>query len=543
MPGLCFNSETQRSRIVISRGENMSASAQSIYDKRWWTLLILSTSLLVISLDNTILNVALPTIERELGASSGQLQWVVDSYTLVFAGLLLTMGALGDRFSRRGALAAGLFIFGAASLASAFATSAPMLIATRALMGVGGALIMPTTLSILTNVFPAHERPKAIGIWAAVAGIGVGVGPAAGGFLIEQFDWAAVFLVNVPIVIVALAAIPKLVPDSKDPEQARLDPVGAVLSTTGLGILTAAIIQAPDWGWTDGRILAGFGAAAAILAGFVIWELRTSSPMLDVRLFRIRRFTGASGAVTLVFFALFGAIYFLTQYLQDVLDYTPLQAGVRMLPIAGGLIIGGPLSAKLAGRFGTRSIVAVGLMVVAGALYLLSGAETDSGYSLVATALVLMGFGMGATMAPATESIMSSVPLNHAGVGSAMNDTVRMVGGTLGVAILGSLLSSSYGAEMEPAVKSLPDSAAGAASDSVGHAGVVADQIGGSAGHALDHAAETAFTTAMSSTLTVAAATALVGALLALVVLPGQRRERAEKRAFAIEPQPEAAAA
>ena len=516
----------------------MAVEGQAPYDKRWWTLLILSTALLVISLDNTILNVALPTIERELDASSGQLQWIVDSYTLVFAGLLLTMGALGDRFSRRGALVAGLVVFGAGSLASAFADSANFLIVSRALMGIGGALIMPTTLSILTNVFPAEERPKAIGIWAAVAGIGVGVGPATGGFLLEQFDWTAVFLVNVPIVIAALAATPKLVPDSRDPEQARLDPIGALLSTVGLGILTAAIIQAPEWGWTDGMTLAGFGMAAVVLAAFVAWELRTASPMLDVRLFKIRRFTGASGAVTLVFF---GAIYFLTQYLQEVLDYTPLQAGVRMLPIAVGLIVGGPLSAKLAGRFGTRSVVAAGLSVVATALFVLSGAETDSGYSLVASALVLLGIGMGATMAPATESIMSSVPLNHAGVGSAMNDTVRMVGGTLGVAILGSLLSSGYGADMEPAVKSLPEPAADAASDSVGHASVVADQIGGSAGHALSNAAETAFTTAMSSTLTVAAVTALVGAALALVVLPGKGRERAEKRAFAMEPEPEPA--
>src|SRR5215217_7128797 len=516
----------------------MPATAQIVHDRRWWTLAVLSIALLVISLDNTILNVALPTVEHELDANSGQLQWIVDSYTLVFAGLLLTMGALGDRFTRRGALAAGLAIFGAASLASAFAGSAPLLIATRALMGVGGALIMPTTLSILTNVFPAEERPKAIGIWAAVAGIGVGVGPAAGGFLIEQFDWTAVFLVNVPIVVAALLAIPKLVPDSRDPQQSRLDPLGAVLSTAGLGILTAAIIEAPERGWTDGFILAGFGAAAVVLAVFVIWELRSSSPMLDVRLFRIRRFTGASGAVTLVFFALFGAIYFLTQYLQEVLDYTPLEAGVRMLPIAAGLIVGGPLSAKLAGRLGTRPVVAAGLTVVAAALFVLSGAETDSGYSLVASALVLLGLGMGATMAPATESIMSSVPLDNAGVGSAMNDTVRLVGGTLGVAILGSLLSSGYGADMEPAVQSLPPSAADAASDSVGHAGVVADQIGGSAGQALSNAAETAFTTAMSTTLTVAAATALAGAVLALVVLPGQRRERAEKRAFGMQPEP-----
>jgi EmrB/QacA subfamily drug resistance transporter len=516
----------------------MSASAQTIHDRRWWTLVVLSASLLVISLDNTILNVALPTIERDLDAGSGQLQWIVDSYTLVFAGLLLTMGALGDRFSRRGALVSGLVIFGGASLASAFAESANMLIATRALMGIGGALIMPTTLSILTNVFQAEERAKAIGIWAAVAGIGVGVGPAAGGFLLEQFDWTAVFLVNVPIVVAALLATPKLVPDSRDPKQARLDPLGAVLSTVGLGILTAAIIEAPERGWTDGIILGGFAAAAVILAGFVIWELRTASPMLDVRLFRIRRFTGASLSLGLVFFALFGTIFFLTQYLQGVLDYTPLQAGIRMLPVAGGLIVGGPLSAKLAGRFGTRTVVAGGLTIVAVALILLSGAEPDSGYSLVASSLVLLGFGMGATMAPATESIMSSVPLNNAGVGSAMNDTVRLVGGTLGVAVLGSLLSSSYGADMEPAVRSLPEPAADAASDSVGHASVVADQIGGDAGRALSQAAENAFTTAMSSTLTVAAATALAGAVVALLVLPGQRRERAEKRAFGMEPEP-----
>jgi EmrB/QacA subfamily drug resistance transporter len=515
-------------------------SAETIYDKRWWTLLVLSVALFTISLDNTILNVALPTIERELDATSGQLQWIVDSYTLVFAGLLLTMGALGDRFSRRGALVSGLVVFGAGSLASAFATSADMLIVSRAVMGIGGALIMPTTLSILTNVFPAEERAKAIGIWAAVAGLGVGIGPASGGFLLEQLDWTAVFLINVPIVVAALAATPKLVPDSKDPSKARLDPLGALLSTVGLAVLTAAIIEAPERGWTDGIVLAGFAISALVLAAFVIWELRTKTPMLDVRLFKVRRFSGASFSIALVFFALFGAIYFLTQYLQGVMDYSALDAGLRVTPVAGGLIIGGPLSAKLAGRFGTRAVVATGLIVVAAALLLMSGADADSGYGLIAVSLVTLGFGMGATMAPATESIMSSLPLAHAGVGSAMNDTVRMVGGTLGVAILGSLLSTGYGADMEPAVESLPAPAAEAASDSLGHASVVAEQIGGGAGAALSRAAETAFSSAMGSTLMVAGGVALAGAFVALTVLPGPSRERAEKRAYAAM-EPEAA--
>src|ERR671914_352852 len=255
---LCSTSDTQPFRIVMRGAGQMSA--ETIYDRRWWTLVVLSVALLTISLDNTILNVALPTIERELEASSGQLQWIVDSYTLVFAGLLLTMGALGDRFSRRGALVVGLFVFGAGSVLSAFAPSADALIASRALMGLGGALIMPSTLSVLTNVFPAHERPKAIGIWAAVAGLGIAIGPVAGGWLIEHFDWSSVFLVNLPIVVVALAAAPALVPESRAPEKSRLDSVGAVLSTAGPGVLTWSIIEAAERGWTDGLVLGGVWA-------------------------------------------------------------------------------------------------------------------------------------------------------------------------------------------------------------------------------------------------------------------------------------------
>src|SRR5687767_11461324 len=299
----------------------MAPTSGKAYDRRWWTLVVLSVSLLVISLDNTILNVALPTIERDLDASAGALQWIVDSYTLVFAGLLLTMGSLGDRFGRRRALVVGLFVFGAGSLLSAFAPSADALIASRALMGLGGALIMPSTLSVLTNVFPAKERPKAIGIWAAVAGLGIAIGPVAGGWLIEHLDWTWVFLVNLPIVVLALAASPAFVPESRDPEQSRLDPLVAVLSTAGLGALTWAIIEGGgERGWTDPVILGAFGVALATLAAFVAWGLRTASPMLDVRMFRVRRFSGASVSIALVFFSLFGAIFFLTMYLQEVKD-------------------------------------------------------------------------------------------------------------------------------------------------------------------------------------------------------------------------------
>ncbi len=506
------------------------------YDLRWWTLVVLSVSLLVISLDNTILNVALPTIQNELDASSSELQWIVDSYTLVFAGLLLTMGSLGDRFGRRRALVSGLVLFGAGSLLSALATGADMLIASRAFMGLGGALIMPSTLSILTNVFPAEERPKAIGIWAAVAGLGIAVGPVAGGWLIEQFDWTWVFLVNLPIVALALLASPWLVPESRDPEQSRLDPLGALLSTVGLGVLTWAIIEAGgERGWTDTVTLGAFGVAVATLAAFVVWELRSSSPMLDVRLFRVRRFTGASVSIALVFFSLFGAIFFLTMYLQEVKDYSPLAAGLRVMPVAIGLVLGGPLSAKLAERIGTRVVVATGLTIVAASMLLLSGADAGTSYELIGGSMVLMGLGMGTTMAPATESIMSSLPLAHAGVGSAMNDTVRMVGGTLGVAILGSLLSSGYGADMETSAQALPPQAGEAAEGSIGGATAVAERIGGDAGAALSRAAETAFSSAMGSTLIVAAGVALAGAAVALTVLPGRERERAEKAGVAAE--------
>jgi EmrB/QacA subfamily drug resistance transporter len=484
----------------------------------------MALSLLVISLDNTILNVALPSIESDLGASASQMQWIVDSYTLVFAGLLLTAGSLGDRFGRRRSLITGLSIFGLASIWSALAPDASSLIASRALMGVGGAFVMPATLSIITNVFPAEERAKAISVWAAVAGLGIAIGPIAGGWLIEHFSWSSVFYVNVPVIALALAG-QLVVPESRDPEESRLDPFGALLSMAGLTTLVWGVIEAPSRGWTDGLVLGDLALAGALLAAFAAWELRFPSPMLDIRLFRIRAFSGASVAMSLVFFSLLGTIFMLTQYLQLVLDYDALGAGLRTAPIAVGLIVGAPLSTKLVGRFGARAVVTTGMLIVSSGLLVLSTAGAGSGYGIVAAAIVIMGFGMGTTMAPATESIMSSLPLAHAGVGSAMNDTTRMVGGSLGVAILGSVLNSSYASSMEPATQGLPQSAADAAGGSIGGATAVARHIGGGAARMLNQAAEGAFADAMGTALLVAAGAALAGAVVALTVMPARRVE------------------
>lgn len=502
--------------------------AETGHPKRWWTLIVLCLSLLVISLDNTILNVALPTLVTDLSASSSQLQWIVDSYVLVFAGLLLTAGALSDRFGRRLGLFAGFGIFAVASAFAAWSDSADQLIVWRAVMGIGGALIMPSTLSILTNVFPASERPKAIAIWAMTAGLGVPLGPVAGGWLLQHFWWGSVFLINIPIVAAALVAGFFLVPESKDPHAKPLDPGGALLSIAGLGTLIYAIIEAPSNGWASVETLAGFGIAAAFLTAFVVWERRLAQPMLDMRLFRNMRFTGASVAISLVFFAMFGSLFSLTQYLQFVLGYDTLQAGIRITPVALGIVIGAGSSTRLVSHLGAKIIVSWGMTVVAGGLALLSTVDSGSGYSLVATSLVILGYGMGTAMAPATEAIMGAVPKEHAGVGSAVNDATRQVGGALGVAILGSLLSSSYSSSMEDATASLPAPAAAAAGDSVGAAVQIAGRLSGPESTALASTARAAFVDGMSTSLLVAAGFALAGALFAALFLPARASEEEE---------------
>jgi EmrB/QacA subfamily drug resistance transporter len=387
---------------------------------------------------------------------------------------------------------------------------------------------MPSTLSIITNVFPAHERGKAIGIWAAFAGLGIAIGPVTGGWLVEHADWSWIFLVNVPVVVAALPLVRALVPESRDPAAPPLDLPGFALSTAGLVALVWAIIEAPARGWTDPGVLASFAAAIVTLGAFARWQLRTPHPMLDVRLFRNPRFSASSAAISLAFFALFGMMFFVTQYLQAILGYEPFEAGLRMLPVAGGLILAGPGSAKAAERLGAKVVVAVGLLVVGIGISLLGFADADSGYGLVAASLGVLGIGMGMAMAPATDAIMGSLPLEKASVGSAVNDATRITGGALGVAILGSVLSSGYRGGMEDAVAGMPAPAAEAAKESLAGGLGAAAQAGGEPGRQLLLAAQDAFVSGMHTAALVAGAIAVVGSLVALRWLPAHEAAAAE---------------
>ncbi|HUR85135.1 MAG TPA: MFS transporter [Solirubrobacteraceae bacterium] len=492
------------------------------YARRWQALGILGLSLLVITMGNTILNVGLPTIRADLGATSSQLQWICDSYLLVFAGLLLAAGSLGDKFGRKRALVSGLVVFGIGSICAMLSQSSDALIASRALMGLGAAGIMPTTLSILTNIFPADERPKAIAAWAAVSGLGIAVGPISGGFLIEHFDWNSIFLINLPVVAVCLAGALILVPDSRDPDSPRIDVTGTFLSIVGLSAIVWALIEAPERGWAEPLILAMFAAGAAIAAAFVAWERHTDHPMLDVGVFRNLRFSAASISITFVFFALMGVMYFLTTYLQSVLGYSALEAGIKMLPIAVGMILTSKVSTSLTRRIGTKYVVSLGLGTVAVSMIMIARFDTGTSALEIAMALGTLGQGIGLAMAPATDAIMGALPRAKAGIGSAMNDVVREVGGTLGIAVLGSILASGYASGMDDAVSTLPAGAAEAASDSVGAAHEIGAQLGGGAGAQLVDSANSAFVGAMTTTASLSAAFAVAGALIALAFLPAR---------------------
>ena len=498
----------------------MRITPEQKYERRWWTLAVLSLSLVVIGLDNTILNVALPTLQHDLSATASELQWMVDAYVLVFAGLLLTMGAVGDRFGRSRLLASGLAVFGLASVYAAFTDTATQLIGARAVMGIGGAMIMPATLSIITDVFPREERGRAIGIWAAVAGLGIGVGPVVGGLLLETYWWGSVFLVNVPVVIVALVAGWFLVPPSRDPEGTPLDLPGALTSMVAVSALVFGIIEGPDEGWTSARVLVAFAVALVFGVAFLVIERRAEHPMLNLHYFANPRFSGGATAISIAFFSLFGVIFLLTQYLQFVLGYTALEAGLRTAPVALGMVVGAASSPRLAERFGTAKVVAYGLLVLASVLVVFTFFGVATGYAVIGTFLVLMAYGMGNIMAPSTDSVMGAVPVAKGGVASATNDVTRQVAGAIGVAVIGSVFNSVYASRMAEAVSQLPADAANAATNSIGAALSVAAQLPASVGAALSDAARQAFVDAMGVALWIPVVMALIGAILILRFLP-----------------------
>ncbi len=461
--------------------------------RRWWMLGVLCLSLLIVFVGNSSLNVAIPTLSRVLHASESQLQWVVAAYSLVFAGLLFSTGALGDRFGRKGALQLGLLGFlGGAVLASA-STAMWQLIASRALMGAAAAFIMPSTLSIIVNVFPAHERTKAIAFWAATTGAAGAVGPVASGWLLGHFWYGSVFLVNVPIIVLALVLGYFLVPKSRDPEEARLDPVGAVLSIIGISTLVYGLIEAPDHGWSSSTTLTAFAISFVVLGIFAAWELRAEEPMLDLRYFRNPAFSTGTGGMILVFMAMFGVMFLITQYFQLVLGYSPLSAALRLLPMAPVMIIVAPLTPRLSAKFGANRVVGTGLGVATLSLISFRTLGLHTSYFQVLGSMLLLVTGIALTMSPMTAAIMSSVPPRRAGAGSAMNDATRELGASLGIAVLGSLAATRYDNSLNHAVTGLTAAQRSKARSSLAGALNVADKLRAGPGRALTTAAQHSF--------------------------------------------------
>ncbi len=481
---------------------------------------VLCLSLLIVFVGNSSLNVAIPTLDRELGATTSQLQWVVASYSLVFAGLLFTAGAIGDRFGRKGALQLGLVGFLVAVVLAAFSDQMWQLIASRALMGAAAAFIMPSTLSILVNVFPPYERTKAIAIWAATTGAAGAIGPVASGWLLGHFWYGSIFLVNVPIIVLALVAGWFLVPKSKDPDEAKLDPVGALLSIVGISSLVYGLIEAPDSGWSSTPTLAAFAVAAVVLTVFVFWELHTDEPMLDMHYFRDKAFSTGTGGMILVFLAMFGVMFLVTQYFQLVLGYSPLSAALRLLPMAPIMLIVAPLTPRLSARFGANRVVAFGMgLIVVGFLMFLR-LDLDTSYLYVLACVFPLVSGVALTMSPMTAAIMSAVPARRAGAGSAMNDATRELGAALGVAVLGSVAASQYSSHLEPFLRGLTPGQRADAGASLAGALHTAAELPGALGRAFAAAADHAFVSGIHVASIAGAALAAIAAVLVWRYLP-----------------------
>lgn len=499
-----------------------TSRAEQIHRRRWAILAVLSLSVFVTVVDGTIVNVTLPSLAVELGASTRQLQWIVDAYLLVFAGLLLAAGGLGDRFGRRRTLVLGLLLFGATSAFAGSASSANELIFGRALMGVGAALVFPATLAILTNVFTdPSERARAIGVWSGVTGLAVAAGPITGGWLLEHFWWGSVFYINLPVVVVAVVAAFVLVPESKEEDAPALDIVGLILSVTSITALILTIIEAPEWGWLSARTGAGFIVASALVTSFVRWELRTAHPMLPVRIFSNLRFSAASAAITSAFFALFGFIFLVTQYFQLVQGYTPLEAGVRTLPVAFSIAIASVMAPRVVERVGTTLVVMTGLTMMAITFTWISANSATTSYPEIVGQMILLGGGLGLTTAPATESIMGSLSVDKAGIGSAVNDTTRELGGTLGVAVVGSVFSSVYTGALAdgPVFSQLSAETRAMTEESVGAAALVAGGLGPTAPAYMAEVSD-AFMSGFGVASLVVAGVAGAGAVFAAKFLP-----------------------
>ena len=496
-------------------------------------LVALCSAALIINIDVTIVNVTLPSLVRELGATTTNLQWVVDAYSLVFAALILAAGSLSDRFGRKGILLVGLAIFAVGSLAGSRATTPEQLIAARAFMGIGAAAIFPSTLSLIANIFTERrERAKAIGLWGATTGVGVAIGPIVGGWLLVHFWWGSVFLFMVPVAAVVATLIGIAVPTSRDPSTPPLDWRGLVLSTVGMGLIILSIIQAPTWEWLSARTIGTVFAGLAVMAVFVLVELRTPRPMLDVKLFENPRFTAASGSIMIAFFTLAGFTFLVTQYFQFVRGYTPLGTGVRILPVAISIAVAAIVGTRLAVRIGNKAVVGTGLFLFALALFwIAAAASTSVSYLVLAATMVLGGGGLGLITAPATEAILGVVPKEKAGVGSAVNDATRLFGATLGVAVIGSVAASLYASRLLGTMPpGLPENVVTAAKGSVGGALVAAQglQQAGLPGQALAASATGAFLHSFSWSLRVAGLVALGGSILALALLPSRPGREAE---------------
>ena len=501
----------------------------ALASRRYLILAILAGALALISLDNTIVNVALPSMQESLNATTTQMQWVVDAYSVLFAGTLLLAGTLSDRFGRRRALMFGLVVFGAGSTIAGLATSAEMLIACRALMGIGGAFIMPSTLSILAQVFTdPRERAQAIGIWAAVAGAAVGLGPIVGGLLLEVFDWRSVFWVNPPLAVVLLVLAVRFIPESTDPARPRLDLIGAALSTLGLIALVVTIIQLPDEGLSADVVVIAVIAVVSLIA-FVWWERRTETPLLPMTLFTQRLFTVSIASVALVYFALMGVMFFLPQFLQLVQGFDPLGSGFAVLPGAVGLFLASLISPRLADRFGTRRIVVLGLLLVAVGLAVAVPIGVDAAYLHLGGCLLAMGLGLGLVLPQATNGVLASVPRERAGLGSAVNDGIGELGGSLGVAVLGAVLAAGYRNQVDAnidaagdALAEVPTAVVDAVRESLASASLIIRQLPEVIAEPVRAATGEAFVSGMDTALAVGAVISLIGAAVAWWGFPRQ---------------------